>query len=147
MADDTQLNEYLLLFRGGNPRTAHLSPAELQAYMTRWIAWVDRMHADEHWLGGRPLEPEGVIVDGDHVDHDGPFVETHEVIGGYIAIQVADLAAAIAVAKRCPIYELGGRVEVRPLVMGRVYCTDMDALDAQVRADAATVTPHPSSGG
>lgn len=33
---------------------------------------------------------------------DGPFIETHEVLGGYWMIEVASKAEAIEWAKRCP---------------------------------------------
>ncbi|MDO9337098.1 MAG: YciI family protein [Caulobacter sp.] len=47
--------------------------------------------------------------------HDGPFAETHEQLGGYYLIEVADLDAALAIARRVPVAP-GGKVEVRPLI-------------------------------
>ncbi|MFC0673231.1 YciI family protein [Brachybacterium hainanense] len=46
---------------------------------------------------------------------DGPFVEVNEVIVGFYVIEVPDLDAAIAVARRNPIIHQGGGVEVRPM--------------------------------
>jgi len=48
--------------------------------------------------------------------HDGPFAETREYLGGYYLIEVPDLDAALAVAKRVPVGD-GGKVEVRPLMV------------------------------
>jgi hypothetical protein len=47
--------------------------------------------------------------------HDGPFAETHEQLGGYYLIDVPDLDAAIAWARRIPAPG-NGSVEVRPIV-------------------------------
>ena len=47
--------------------------------------------------------------------HDGPFAETHEQLGGYYLIDVPDLDAAIAWARRIPAPGKGS-VEVRPIV-------------------------------
>ena len=47
--------------------------------------------------------------------HDGPFAETHEHLGGYYLIEVPDLDAALAVARRVPVAD-GGKIEVRPLM-------------------------------
>ncbi len=47
--------------------------------------------------------------------HDGPFAETHEQLGGYYLIDVPDLDAAIAWARRIPAPGKGS-VEVRPVV-------------------------------
>ncbi len=48
--------------------------------------------------------------------HDGAFAETHEELGGYYIIDVPDLDAAIAWAKRIPMPGEGS-VEVRPVVV------------------------------
>ena len=47
--------------------------------------------------------------------HDGPFAETKEQLGGYYLIDVPDLAAAIAVARKLPLPQ-DGAIEIRPLL-------------------------------
>jgi hypothetical protein len=47
--------------------------------------------------------------------HDGPFAETREQLGGFYLIDVPDLDAAIAVARKLPLVQDGG-VEIRPLL-------------------------------
>jgi hypothetical protein len=47
--------------------------------------------------------------------HDGPFAEVKEQLGGYYLIDVTDLDAAIAVARKVPLLE-DGAVEIRPLI-------------------------------
>ncbi len=51
---------------------------------------------------------------GEHALHDGAFAETHEELGGYYIIDVADLDAAVDWAKRIPVPGKGA-VEVRPV--------------------------------
>ena len=49
---------------------------------------------------------------------DGPFSEAKEVIGGFSVIDVADLDAAIALARTWPALDVPGvSVEVRPMVV------------------------------
>ena len=48
--------------------------------------------------------------------HDGPFAETKEQLGGYYLIDVPDLDAALAWARRMPVVP-GGKVEVRPVMI------------------------------
>src|SRR5690349_7709911 len=45
---------------------------------------------------------------------DGPFAETKEQLAGYFLIEVPDMDAALAWAKRVPTAEYGA-VEVRPV--------------------------------
>ncbi|HEX9534649.1 MAG TPA: YciI family protein [Stellaceae bacterium] len=52
---------------------------------------------------------------GGSAGHDGPFAETKEQLGGYYLVDVPDLAAAIAIAKKLPLSP-GGSVEIRPLL-------------------------------
>lgn len=49
--------------------------------------------------------------------HDGPFAETKEQLGGFYIVDVPDLDAAIAIAKRVPHYK-DGSIEIRPLLDG-----------------------------
>jgi len=47
--------------------------------------------------------------------HDGPFAESKEQLGGYYLIDVPDLDAAIALAKKVPVLQ-DGSIEIRPLL-------------------------------
>ena len=47
--------------------------------------------------------------------HDGPFAETKEQLGGYYLIDVPDLDAAIAIAKKLPVVQ-DGAIEIRPVL-------------------------------
>lgn len=98
---------------------ATTDPEQLQAEMAE---------QDAH---GKELLDEGVMIFGSPLeDHDattsiradslvdGPFVEVDEVIVGFYVIEVPDLDAAIAVARRNPIIHQGGGVEVRPMTVG-----------------------------
>jgi hypothetical protein len=58
-------------------------------------------------------------VRGDVVT-DGPFLEAKEVIAGFYVIEAPDLDTALEVAKRNPATQLGGGVEVRPVISSSV---------------------------
>lgn len=48
---------------------------------------------------------------------DGPFAETKEVVGGFTVVDVADLDAAIELARTWPPLQVPGHaVEIRPIV-------------------------------
>ncbi|KQU99006.1 YciI family protein [Devosia sp. Root105] len=46
---------------------------------------------------------------------DGPFMETKEVLGGFVLIEAEDIDAAVRIAATNPMAKLGS-IEVRPLV-------------------------------
>jgi hypothetical protein len=72
--------------------------------------------------GGAELHPVSTATtvkagDDGPVVVDGPFNEAKEVIGGFCIIDVADLDAAIALAKTWPSLEFPGvALEIRPMV-------------------------------
>ena len=80
----------------------------------------DLAAAGVEW-SGHELQPTGAAVTvrtdaaGARTVHDGPFAETREQLGGYYLIDVADLDAATAWARKVPIIP-GGKVEIRPVV-------------------------------
>jgi hypothetical protein len=47
--------------------------------------------------------------------HDGPFAETKEQLGGFYLIEAPDLDAAIAIARKIPVFR-DGSIEIRPLL-------------------------------
>jgi hypothetical protein len=47
--------------------------------------------------------------------HDGPFAESKEQLGGYYLIDVPDLDAAIALARKVPVLQ-DGSIEIRPVL-------------------------------
>ena len=49
--------------------------------------------------------------------HDGPFAESKEQLGGFYLIEVDDLDAALAWARKLPLSG-DGSVEVRPVIEG-----------------------------
>ena len=47
---------------------------------------------------------------------DGAFAEAKDVVGGYTLIEARDLEQAVELSKGCPIFEVEGAVEVRPVL-------------------------------
>ena len=109
------MGEFTFLYRGGGN---FASPEERQKQMEKWMAWFREIGAKGHVKDpGHPLERTGKIVAGKPIAvSDGPFAEAKDVIGGYTLIQANDLAQAAEIAKGCPILEVGGSVEVRPVM-------------------------------
>lgn len=55
------------------------------------------------------------VRDGKASVTDGPFLETKEMLGGFVLIEARDLNEAVAIAAKIPLAKLGA-VEVRPVV-------------------------------
>jgi hypothetical protein len=106
------MSEFTFMFRG---RKTSGSPEQMQQHMEKWLAWFKELDVKGHMKDpGHPLESTGRVVKG-KVVNDGPFAEAKDVIAGYIVVEASDLDHAAELSKGCPILEVGGSVEVRPI--------------------------------
>jgi hypothetical protein len=109
------MSEFVFLYRGG---ARDRSPEQMQQMMQKWMAWMKDLGANGHLKDrGQPLERAGKLVQGrQKTVTDGPFAEAKDVVGGYTLIEAEDLSEAIELSKGCPIFEVEGAVEVRPVM-------------------------------
>jgi len=114
------MNKYMLIFRNtplSEEAYSNMSPEQMQAEMEKWNAWIGGIAAQGKLVGSDALEPEGKVVTGSkHVVTDGPYVESKELVSGYLTLHAESVAEAIEHSKGCPIYEIEGSVEVRKLM-------------------------------
>jgi hypothetical protein len=109
------MNEFVFLYRGGETGR---SPERAQQMMQKWMAWFRDLAEKGHVKDrGQPLERSGKLVHGTRKTvTDGPFAEAKDVVGGYTLILAKDLDEAADLSKGCPILEVDGQVEVRPVM-------------------------------
>lgn len=108
------MSEFTFMFRG---RETSASPNQMQKTMEKWFAWFKELGANGHLRDpGHPLEHAGAVVKGKQREvTDGPYAEAKDVIGGYVVITAKDLAEAVELSKGCPILDVDGSVEIRPI--------------------------------
>ncbi|KAA6459126.1 hypothetical protein DYQ86_17825 [Acidobacteria bacterium AB60] len=108
------MSEFAFLFRG---RDTTASPEQMQRTMEKWTVWFKQIEGQGRLREpGHPLEHAGRVIKGrERIVTDGPFAEAKDVIGGYIVIEAKDLDHAAELAQGCPIFDVGGSVEVRPI--------------------------------
>jgi hypothetical protein len=108
--------KFLFLYRSGKDSRDTMTPDEMQQSLKKWQSWVAE-GLRNGWMRdtGDRLTQEGRVVNAKKVVTDGPFVEAKDVIGGFSIVQADTLDAAAELAKGCPVFLVGGTVEVRPL--------------------------------
>ena len=109
------MSEFVYLYRGGERGR---SPKRAQQMMQKWMAWFKELAEKGHIKDrGQPLEHTGKLVKGKQkAVTDGPFAETKDLVGGFTLIEARDLDQAVELSKGCPIFEVEGAVEVRPVM-------------------------------
>jgi hypothetical protein len=109
------MSQFLYLYRGGDD--VPMSPEQMQQRMQKWMNWMKELGASGNLAAqGNPLEETGKVVKGkSKTVTDGPYAETKDVVGGYTLVEAKDLSHAVALSMGCPIFEVNGLVEVRPI--------------------------------
>ena len=109
------MSQFVYLYRGAERGR---SPEKMQEMMQKWMAWMKQLTDKGHIKDiGHPLESTGKLVKGKQkAVTDGPFAETKDIVGGYTLIEAGDLEQAVELSKGCPIFEIDGAVEVRPVM-------------------------------
>ncbi len=114
--------QYMLLIYEPNEPYANASEAFLSEVVAKHMALSAELRESGQMVSGDGLQgvetATTVVTDatGGQSLHDGPFAETREQLGGYYLIDVPDLDAALAWARRVPVVP-GGKVEVRPVMI------------------------------
>jgi hypothetical protein len=89
------------------------SPAQMEQMYAKFNAWKEKFQKNIVDMGGRL--GSGSVVTSESAK-DGPFVESKEVVGGFMIVAAESLAQAIEVARECPgVVMPGSSVEVREI--------------------------------
>jgi hypothetical protein len=104
---------YLLIQRSA-PRPEPASPAQMQEIYAVFQAWKEKFKDNIVDMGGK-LRSGGKVVTASGVT-DGPFVETKEIVGGYMVVDAESYDRALEVAREGPgVMMPGSSVEVREI--------------------------------
>jgi hypothetical protein len=116
---DGSRTPFLLLCYDDEATWEAAGPEALAEARAEAAALARRLSDEGRYLGASPLRPAATatcvrVRGGRRLITDGPFPETHEVLGGYYLILAEDRAVAVRIAAQHPGARVGA-VEVRPL--------------------------------
>ncbi|MBK1442092.1 transcription initiation protein [Parapedobacter sp. ISTM3] len=111
------MKEFMFLFRlPFNTDESEVTPEKMQELGKKWNDWVGSIAAQGKVVNAGPrLESTGKVLKKSGVVTDGPFVEVHEMLGGFLRIKADNLEEATTLAHGCPAIDQGGSVEIRPV--------------------------------
>ncbi len=103
-----------------DPKKTFDQSPEAEAVLAATGPFLKELAASGHLVSNEALQlpSEAMTVrvrDGKASTTDGPFMETKEVLGGFLMIEARDLNEAVRIAAGIPHASLG-TVEVRPVV-------------------------------
>jgi hypothetical protein len=119
LPSDTSATPYMLLCYDDETAWEAAGPDAKPSAMAEAAALAHELNRDGAYLNASPLCSPATatcvrVRNGKRVVTDGPFAETHEVLGGFYLVRAASRDDALRVAARHPGARLGA-VEVRQL--------------------------------
>jgi hypothetical protein len=113
---DAYMAKFMLILHNTPGSWEQLSPEEMQRKVQRYQAWIEKLRATGHHLGGEKLGDDGgKVLDlqkGRLQIVDGPYSEAKEFVGGYILLRAANYEEVIELVRDCPFLD-DGRITVR----------------------------------
>jgi hypothetical protein len=112
------MSAFVFLFRVDEAlqREAMGTPEAAQKSMEGWMEWVRGLEAKGHLRDpGQPLDRAGRVLRGSDAVTDGPYVESKDLVAGFMVVEARDLDEAAELARGCPMLPAGS-VEVRPVM-------------------------------
>lgn len=97
---------YVISYIGGNPPS---TPEDGKQHFAKYMEWLKS-------LGDAAVSPANPLKNTQTVAPDGSVSAGGSTsMSGFTIVEVADIDAAIAMARSCPFLEIGGSLEVSEL--------------------------------
>jgi hypothetical protein len=89
----------------------------VKANIKRWQDYMGNLVQSGSLVAGYRPANEGLTISGTKKDLKPiPYVADGELMSSVLIISAVDMDAAKAIADKCPVFEFGGSVEVRPVM-------------------------------
>lgn len=110
------MNEFMMIFRNekSNERP---TPEQMGASIKKWQDWIGGIAAQGKFIATNALGFQGKTVTSNGSVIDGPYAEVKEIVGGYLIVKAENFDDALKLVSGCPTLEIGGKVEVRDVMV------------------------------
>lgn len=111
------MKDFMMLFHEIPDYENQPTPEEMQAVIKLWQDWIGGIAAKGILKSSDALGYEGKTLSSDGTITDGPYAEIKEIVGGYLICSSNNIDEVVEMAKGCPILQVGGKVEVRDVMV------------------------------
>ena len=107
-------NQFVFIIRSKADIKA--SPEVIKTNIQHWTAWMIDLGKNGKISGGYRFPIKGTTLIGtDKPIKTTAYIADGELVSSFLIINAADLNEAKQIAAKCPTFELGGNVEIRPI--------------------------------
>ena len=110
------MKTYVMILHDSGAFPADISPDEIQAIISRYVAWRQKVQQNGRKVSGHNLtDGQGRVMrgaPGQTTVIDGPYAEAREVIGGLFILEAASYDEVVELSRDCPHLDFGS-IEIR----------------------------------
>ena len=108
--------QYILIIRSKTDYS-NISKDSIQTNIKHWQAYMGGLVNNGNIVGGYRPGNDGITITspGKNVNK-GAYTVNDEIVSSFLIINAADIDEAKTIAQKCPVFELGGSVEIRPII-------------------------------
>jgi hypothetical protein len=89
----------------------------VEANIKKWQEYMTDLGKSGTLVGGYRPAAEGLTMSGTNKSlKSTPYISDDEMVSSILIISVQDMDTAKTIAAKCPVFEFGGSVEVRPVM-------------------------------
>jgi len=110
-----QKNEFMFVFRFEPNFAYQPTEVEMNEMHQQWGAFIGNIAIQEKLVSTHQLSFEGKQIAMDKTVQDGIFISEKQTISGNMIVRANTIEEAVEMAKECPIFNMGGSVEVRAI--------------------------------
>jgi hypothetical protein len=115
-AQEKTKSQYLMIVRF-KTNFKPSSNEEIQNNIKKWQQYMGNMAQSGDLIAGYRPTNEGATISGKEKSTKPiPYVADDDLVSSVLIIKAENLEAAKAIANKCPVFELGGSVEVRAMM-------------------------------
>lgn len=107
-------SRYILIVR--SKAITKESPEKIKSNIQHWTDWMSALGKDGKIEAGYRATTDGItLTAGGETEKASPYTANGEIVSSFLIIRTSGLKEAKQIAAKCPVFELGGSVEIRPL--------------------------------
>ncbi|HVW12783.1 MAG TPA: YciI family protein [Mucilaginibacter sp.] len=109
-------SQFLLIIRF---KTDFKAPSDeaVKANIKKWQDYMAALAKSGALVNGYRPAGGGLTISGSAKTlKTDPYISDEEQVSSVLVINAADMEAAKAIAEKCPVFEFGGSIEVRPVM-------------------------------
>ncbi|MCK8522359.1 transcription initiation protein [Aquimarina sp. D1M17] len=112
------MKEFMMILRASSDfRDYKPTPEEIEVNTKKWQSWIGNIAEQGKLIKTNEIGVDSKVINSDNAVSQGPYVVDGEVVTGFMLLKADSAEDAASLADGCPILDMGGKIEIRDLVV------------------------------